>query len=146
MDADWTEKQIWVLCAWEGTDENENSSGDYGVVFRDEEGKRMQFQVQEEMAYSIYRALQKEVPERPYTHDLMMTVLNQAGLSIQRATICDLRDDTFYATITLVQGENVCELDARPSDAVALALRADAPIYVTRQVWDSIRSSGPQET
>jgi len=77
--------------------------------------------------------------DRPMTHDLMKTILATCGVQVDRVEITDLRDDTFYATIFLRGGPGQSEMavDARPSDAIALALRARAPVYVAKKVLDS---------
>jgi len=71
---------------------------------------------------------------RPMTHDLMKNILDQLGIKIPRIEICDLRDNTYYALITLDLDGREIQVDARPSDAVALALRTGAEIYVHEEV------------
>jgi bifunctional DNase/RNase len=71
---------------------------------------------------------------RPMTHDLMKNMMDQLGIKIAKIEICDLRENTFFALVYLVQNDKEFSLDARPSDAIALALRAEAPIYVEEQV------------
>ncbi|MBN2362038.1 MAG: bifunctional nuclease family protein [Deltaproteobacteria bacterium] len=72
---------------------------------------------------------------RPMTHDLTQNLVNSLGGRISRVAITSLVDATYYAQVTLVANEQQNDLDARPSDAVALALRAAAPIYVDDQVF-----------
>ncbi len=74
-----------------------------------------------------------EVP-RPMTHDLMSSMLEVTGIDVDRIIIHDIKNNTFFAKIILVDGDREYEVDARPSDAVALALRTDAPIYVSENV------------
>ena len=71
---------------------------------------------------------------RPMTHDLMKNLLDQLGTRVARIEICDLRDNTFYALVYLVTQEKEITMDARPSDAIALALRMEAPIFVDEEV------------
>jgi bifunctional DNase/RNase len=71
---------------------------------------------------------------RPMTHDLLKSLLDILGVRVVRIEICDLRDNTFYALIYLVMQNKEFSLDARPSDALALALRSQAPIFVDEQV------------
>lgn len=79
-------------------------------------------------------------PPRPMTHDLLLSSLQTLGASIERIVISDLRESTFFAVIHLVrQGEKVT-IDSRPSDAIALALRAEAPIFVLRSVLEKARA------
>lgn len=73
-------------------------------------------------------------PRRPMTHDLLRNVLDELGVSVRRITVTDLRDGTFYAEIELVADGTVHTIDSRPSDAVALAVRVDAPIFATEEV------------
>jgi bifunctional DNase/RNase len=79
----------------------------------------------------------QEVPmQRPFTHDLLRSVIGELGASVTHVLINDLREDTFYARIVLdVQGRHA-EVDSRPSDAIALAVRAKCPIYVEESVMD----------
>jgi uncharacterized protein len=79
----------------------------------------------------------QEVPmQRPFTHDLLRSVIGELGASVTHVLINDLREDTFYARIVLdVQGRHA-EVDSRPSDAIALAVRAKCPIYVEESVID----------
>ena len=72
---------------------------------------------------------------RPLTHDLTHSVLGILGGQVSEVEIHDLQDGTYFATLRIRQGETVHELDARPSDAVALAFGATAPIYVHDRVW-----------
>jgi bifunctional DNase/RNase len=89
-------------------------------------------------AQSIALALNAEnPPPRPLTHDLMKTMLESLEVSVSRVEISDLRDGTFYARIHLDKaGIEDLEFDARPSDAIALAMRYDASIFVSRKVFD----------
>jgi hypothetical protein len=75
-----------------------------------------------------------ELP-RPMTHDLLVQLLDRLGAHVSHVTITALRDDTFYAEICMVDGSgNECEIDARPSDSVAIALRLGAPIFAAEAV------------
>jgi len=80
-------------------------------------------------------------PPRPLTHDLLRQVLDQLGATVEKIVISDLRESTFFAVIHLRQGELAVPVDARPSDAIALALRADAPIFVLRSVLDKAQAA-----
>jgi bifunctional DNase/RNase len=79
-------------------------------------------------------------PPRPMTHDLLRSTVEHLGADVRQILISDLRDSTFYAVITLRQNDRDLEVDARPSDAIALALRTDAPIYVARQVLEKAKA------
>jgi bifunctional DNase/RNase len=71
---------------------------------------------------------------RPMTHDLMKNLLDQMNTRVARIEICDLRDNTFYALVYLATQDKELTMDARPSDAIALALRMQAPIFVDEEV------------
>ena len=71
---------------------------------------------------------------RPMTHDLLMNIINKADIHIGRIEIYDLKDNTYYALIHLTQNKAQLTIDARPSDAIALAVRAKAPIFVSDEV------------
>lgn len=77
---------------------------------------------------------------RPMTHDLLRSTLEHLGAGVERVVICDLRENTFYALIHLLRKEERLTVDARPSDAIALALRTDAPIYVLRSVLEKAKA------
>ncbi len=87
-------------------------------------------------ADAIAVKLQEVTVPRPLTHDLLGSVINALGASVNSIIVCDLRNDTFYAKILLaVNGKNI-EVDSRPSDAIALAVRVKAPIYAEDAVLD----------
>jgi uncharacterized protein len=97
-------------------------------------------------ANAIALEIEKVVPQRPMTHDLLRNLIVECGLSASRVIITDLLENTFYALVELTnsQGELV-SLDARPSDAIALALRLDCPIFVKQKVLDlSAASTQPE--
>src|SRR3954454_6747621 len=80
-------------------------------------------------AAAILMKLQNASSPRPLTHDLLTDILGQLDAQITRVTVTELRDNTFYAAITILQDGSEIEIDSRPSDAIALAVRADAPIF-----------------
>jgi hypothetical protein len=77
---------------------------------------------------------------RPLTHDLIASIFQGLGVTVQKVVVNDLKDDTFFARLFLAQdsetGRNVIEIDARPSDSIALALQQGCPIFVSRAVWE----------
>jgi uncharacterized protein len=76
-------------------------------------------------------------PQRPMTHDLLRNVLTELGATVEAAEITDLRDNTYFARIQLKTGEGrALEIDSRPSDAIAIALRTKSPIYVAKKVLE----------
>jgi bifunctional DNase/RNase len=94
-------------------------------------------------ADAIAVALQGLEPQRPMTHDLLKSVFTELGSSIRQIVINDLRESTFFARIVVNQGSHTIEIDARPSDAIALAVRSDVPIFVENHVFD--QASTPYE-
>lgn len=87
-------------------------------------------------ASAIAMRLQGVVPERPLTHDLLGTVISVLGAHVERVVIVSLADETFHARLVLATADARHEVDARPSDAVALAVRLETPIYATAEVLD----------
>jgi bifunctional DNase/RNase len=85
-------------------------------------------------AAAILMRLQDARPPRPATHDLMCNALEQLGAEITQVAITDLRDNTFFAEVTISNGIDDYQLDSRPSDALALAVRAEAPIFASEQI------------
>ena len=86
-------------------------------------------------ANAIALEIEKIVPQRPMTHDLLRNLIIQLNYTLKKIIVNDLADNTFYAVLELedVEGNSII-LDARPSDAIALALRADCPIFITQKV------------
>ena len=87
-------------------------------------------------ADAIAVKLQDLTVPRPLTHDLLQTVIDTLGASVKHVLVSDLQNDTFYAKITLQTNGTATEIDCRPSDAVALAVRVQVPIYVDESVLD----------
>lgn len=87
-------------------------------------------------AEAIAMKLQNVNMERPMTHDLLKSVIAELGGEVQRIVVNDLRNDTFYARIIVEQDGQTREIDARPSDAIALSVRLDVPIFVEESVMD----------
>ena len=87
-------------------------------------------------AQSIALELQDYAPIRPMTHDLVKSMVEALGGKVDRVQVDGLKDGAFLATIFLRQGRNEKQVDARPSDAMAIALRCNAPIYVSDSVMD----------
>jgi bifunctional DNase/RNase len=85
-------------------------------------------------AAAILMKLQGATTPRPMTHDLVTDMLGQLDAQVVRITVTELRESTFYAQITVAQDGSEIEVDSRPSDAIALAIRADAPIFVADRV------------
>jgi bifunctional DNase/RNase len=93
-------------------------------------------------ANAIALEIEKIAPPRPMTHDLLRNLIVELGLKVDRVVVTSLRDNTFYAVIELTSDSgDALKLDSRPSDAIALALRADCPIYVDLEVIQASRNS-----
>lgn len=93
-------------------------------------------------ANAIALEIEKVATPRPMTHDLLKNLLLGLETQVRRVVVNDLRDDTFYAVIWLEKDGQVISLDSRPSDALALALRVDCPIFVEDDVLKSSKVSG----
>lgn len=98
-------------------------------------------------ANAIALEIEKVAAPRPMSHDLTRNLIRNLNARLERVVISELKDDTFYATLWLQLGSDPLVLDARPSDALALALRADCPIYVTEEVMQKakLNTSGQAE-
>jgi len=98
-------------------------------------------------ANAIAIEIEKVSAPRPMTHDLTRNLMRHMNAKLEKIVITELRDDTFFAMLWLRQEDELITMDARPSDAIALALRADCPIFVSEQVMQSakLNMSGPPE-
>lgn len=89
-------------------------------------------------ASAIIRKIENLVVARPMTHDLIIDIINQTGYTLDRVEIKDVEKETYFASLILVDNEeNEIEIDSRPSDAIAVAIRTDAPIFVSAKVLAS---------
>ena len=97
-------------------------------------------------ANAIALEREKSAPPRPMTHDLLRNLIVELGVQVDRVVVTSLRDNTFFAVIEMRNSEgDRMVLDSRPSDAIALALRADCPIYVDMEVIKASRNTLPTE-
>lgn len=109
------------------------------VVLREPESNRvLPIWIGQAEAWAIALELRGEKPPRPMTHDLMRNMLGELGVQVNRIVIHDLIDGTYYATIYLEHDGKSHEIDSRPSDALALALRVGAPIFIAGNVIESL--------
>ena len=114
------------------------------AVFLGDGNKVIVFYIDPAVGASINAAMTGMKPPRPLTHDLFLLTLESFGAEVKRAVITKLEDDVYYARLILeaeneVMERKIVELDARPSDSVALAVRAEAPIYVVRSLWEQLQ-------
>src|SRR4026209_1719780 len=114
------------------------------IIIRDEDGRRvLPIWVGVFEANAIALQIENVTTPRPMTHDLLRNVIHDLKADIQKIVVSDLKDNTFYALIYLSVNGEAMAIDARPSDAIALALRARAPIFVEGSGIDNAKSSDP---
>ncbi len=108
-------------------------------VFLAAPGKVIAIFVDHSVAAAITMFLHGISKPRPLTHDLIANIFAGIGIKVQKVVVNDLRDDTFYARLYILQenelGRNLVEIDARPSDSIAIALQQKCPIFVAQEVW-----------
>ncbi|HED09703.1 MAG TPA: hypothetical protein ENJ10_03360 [Caldithrix abyssi] len=109
-----------------------------GILLKETEGDRtLPIIIGEYEAQSIALGLENIKPPRPITHDLTTQIMAQCGIGMESVLINDLKENTFYATIRLrTENDQALDVDSRPSDAIALAVRNQTPIYVEESVMD----------
>lgn len=113
------------------------------AVFLGNDEKVFVIYVDESVGAAIAMFLNGTHKERPLTHDLMMLLMAAVGAKVERVIINDLKTSTYFARLILsaeneLQQRKIIELDARPSDCIALATAQKAPIYVSQDVWDEV--------
>jgi len=111
------------------------------VILRDKDGSRvLPIWVGLFEANAIALQIENVATPRPMTHDLLRNVIRDLDATVQKIVVCDLQDNTFYALIYLSRHGETLAIDARPSDAIALALRTSAPIFVEDSVIDNAKT------
>jgi hypothetical protein len=109
------------------------------VVLREIEGPRAVFiWVGISEATAISMQMEGQQAPRPMTHDLIVTVFEELQVKLERVTITDMRSNTYYASLLLRDGDYRADIDCRPSDAVAIALRTNSPIYISDTLLDRL--------
>jgi hypothetical protein len=112
------------------------------IILRDKDGQRvLPIWVGVFEANAIALQIENATTPRPMTHDLLKNVIQDLRGRIEKIVVSDLKENTFYALIYLSVGGEMMAIDARPSDAIALALRARAPIFVEEKVIDHAKTS-----
>ena len=107
------------------------------VLLREKDGERyLPIWIGPSEAASIAMALQAVATPRPMTHDLMKTILDDLTVTVTQIVVTELRESTFYAVMTLQRGSESLEISARPSDAMALAVRMAVPIFALEEVLE----------
>ena len=105
------------------------------ILLKDASDRRaLPIYISQEQAKAIVNALEKQTPPRPFTHDLIVNIFDSCNIKVERITINSLQDNTFYASIAINTNGQIREVDARPSDAIAIAIRTKAPIWVIEEV------------
>lgn len=104
------------------------------ALLRAPSGELVPIRIDSMQAISIAAGRSSERPERPLTHDLMTSILELLDATLERVDVTDLKDGVFYAMLVLERSGVRFEVDARPSDAMALAVRTNAPVYVAERV------------
>jgi len=111
------------------------------IVLREVEGQRvLPIWVGVFEANAIALQVENVQTPRPMTHDLLKNVIDQLGGHLERIVVCELKENTFYATLHVLSATGLLQVDARPSDAIALALRSGARIFVDEAVIQNARS------
>lgn len=118
------------------------------AIFLGDGVKSIVFYIDLALGATINAAMSGQPPVRPLTHDLFLLTIKAFGGEISRAVIVAYKDEIFYARL-IIEAENeimerkILELDARPSDCIALAVRVDAPLYVVRDLWEELDDMTP---
>jgi bifunctional DNase/RNase len=113
--------------------DSKNSS--YIVVLKDDAGKKiLPIWIGASEGNSIAMAMSNVKASRPFTHDLIVSMFDRLEIEVARVVISDLIENTFYASLYLLQGGKEFHIDSRPSDAIAVAIRIGAPIFVEEEV------------
>ncbi len=114
------------------------------AVFLGDGSKAIVFYIDPGVGASINASLSGQAPLRPLTHDLFLLTLKTFGATVTRAVIVNMDDEIYFARL-IMEAENeimerkIVELDARPSDCIALVVRCGAPLFVVRELWDSLQ-------
>jgi bifunctional DNase/RNase len=124
-----------VQCEILGLSSNPSTGGAYAILLKEIEGsRRLPIIIGAFEAQAIALEMEGIKPPRPLTHDLLKTLVDNLGANVVEIVVSELKDNTFYAKIILESSGLTNEIDARPSDAIALAVRTYAPIYVSESV------------
>ena len=118
---------------------NQTVVGTYGLVLSEEFGnRRFSVMIGEPEAQSIALKMNNKKSPRPLTHDLIKTLLNVFDAELQKVLIYDMVNDVFFSELHILKDDNILIVDARTSDAVALAVRSDCPIYIKSDILDIV--------
>ncbi|HKJ81288.1 MAG TPA: bifunctional nuclease family protein [Ignavibacteriaceae bacterium] len=127
-----------IQCEILGLSSSPSTGGAYAILLKEINGpRRLPIIIGAFEAQAIALEIENIKPPRPLTHDLLKNIIDNMGAGVIEILIDELRENTFYAKIILEVSALTNEIDARPSDAIALAVRAKVPIYVSENVMDS---------
>lgn len=127
-----------IQCEILGLSSSPSTGGAYAILLKEYEGnRRLPIIIGAFEAQAIALEIEGIKPPRPLTHDLIKQLTDNLGATVIEIVVDELRENTFYAKVILEASGLVQEIDARPSDAIALAVRADAPIYVANSVMEA---------
>ena len=117
------------------------------VLLREQEGRHrlLPIYIGSPEASAIHYALEGIVPPRPLTHDLFLTVLAELGAELKKVLVTEVRDRTYYAELYLGTAAGETVISSRPSDAIALAVRCDAPLYASEELIEEAGQEPPDE-
>lgn len=136
-----------IACEILGLSSSPATGGAYAILLKEADGKRrLPIIIGAFEAQAIALEIEGIKPPRPLTHDLLKQLTDSLGATVIEIIIDELRDNTFYAKIILEVSGFSQEIDARPSDAIALAVRAQAPIYISESVMDAAAFIPAEET
>lgn len=126
---------------------NQTVVGTYGLVLSEEFGnRRFSVMIGEPEAQSIAMKLNNKKSPRPLTHDLIHNLLNTFGSKLEKILIYNMINDIFYSELHIKSGDDVIVIDARTSDAVALAVRSESPIYIKSEILDIVGTAVGEQT
>jgi hypothetical protein len=136
-----------VQCEILGLSTNPSTGGAYAILLKEVEGiRRLPIIIGAFEAQAIALEMEGIKPPRPLTHDLLKTMVDNLGANVVEIIVNELKENTFYAKIILEASGLTNEIDARPSDAIALAVRTYAPIYVNETVMSTAAFVPSDET
>jgi bifunctional DNase/RNase len=133
---DLDEKEVRIVGVYEQRGHDNEVA--FFVMVRDNRDRHLRIYIGQQEAYSISMAVEGRAFNRPLTHDLAVLIVERLGWSVERVIVDDEYNGIFYAKLSLTSGDGArtVDIDCRPSDAIALAVRAQAPIYVAEDVLE----------
>ncbi|MCE5199189.1 MAG: bifunctional nuclease family protein [Armatimonadota bacterium] len=130
------EREVKVVGVYEHREQEKSQGTLYFVLLRDARNRSVLIWIGKFEAMAISLALDGASADRPITHDLLNNVINKMGGNVERILIDDLWNDIYYAKVSITAADKTLDIDSRPSDAIALGLRAKAPIYMIESVLE----------